>query len=66
MLPKVHYTVILRYREVINRMAQGPIYDRYKFGANEKIMTARASRLEGHLALKIYRANRCKQPGGYV
>ncbi|MES2581089.1 MAG: M1 family metallopeptidase [Pseudomonadota bacterium] len=32
------YTLSLRYRGVINRSAQGLYYDRYKVGADEKIM----------------------------
>jgi len=32
------YTLALRYRGVINRTAQGLYYDRYKVGAEEKVM----------------------------
>ncbi|MEO7108458.1 MAG: M1 family metallopeptidase [Rhodoferax sp.] len=37
-LAKGHYTLKLQYRGVINRTAQGLYYDRYKVGADEKIM----------------------------
>ncbi|MES2950378.1 MAG: M1 family metallopeptidase [Pseudomonadota bacterium] len=37
-LAKGRYTLALRYRGVINRAAQGLYYDRYKVGADEKIM----------------------------
>ena len=37
-LDKGHYTLALRYRGTINRTAQGLYYDRYKVGADEKIM----------------------------
>ncbi len=37
-LAKGHYTLSLRFRGVINRTAQGLYYDRYKVGADEKIM----------------------------
>ncbi len=37
-LAKGRYTLSLRYRGVINRSAQGLYYDRYKVGADEKIM----------------------------
>lgn len=37
-LAKGQYTLSLRYRGTINRSAQGLYYDRYKVGAEEKIM----------------------------
>ncbi len=37
-LAKGQYTLSLRYRGTINRTAQGLYYDRYKVGADEKIM----------------------------
>jgi aminopeptidase N len=51
-LAKGRYTLALRYRGVINRTAQGLYYDRYKVGADDKIMIG--SNLEATDARSVF------------
>ena len=55
-LSKVHYRLVLRYRRVINRIAQRLYYDPYKVGTDEKIIVGRASRSLRRLGLKNFHA----------